>query len=383
MGLFGFFKSQFIEVIEWTDNSSNTMVYKFPVQGNEIKMGAELTVRESQVAIFVNEGEIADVFGPGRHQLWTQNMPILTKLKAWKHGFNSPFKADVYFVNTKQFINQKWGTSNPIMMRDAEFGMIRLRGYGIYSYRVSEPTVFLKELFGTSTSYQTSNIEDHLKKMVLSGLTDLFAESKIPALDLAMYYDELSTQGREKMQERFSAFGFEITSLYIENLSLPKEVEEAMDKRTSMGVLGNLGQYQQYQAAEALRDAAQNEGGGLAGAGAGLGAGAALGGMMTHAFSGAGQQQQNDQNATAPQQDKISCPHCQAKINANAKFCGQCGKSVQQEKVPCIKCETMINKDAKFCGECGTQQVTEKTCEKCGTTNKATAKFCGDCGETL
>ena len=382
MGLFGFFKSQFIEVIEWTDNTSNTMVHKFPVQGNEIKMGAELTVRESQVAIFVNEGEIADVFGPGRHQLWTQNMPILTKLKAWKHGFNSPFKADVYFVNTKQFINQKWGTSNPIMMRDSEFGIIRLRGYGIYSYRVSEPTVFLKELFGTSTSYDTSSIEDHLKKMILSGLTDLFAESKIAALDLAMYYDELSTQGKEKMQERFSAFGFEITSLYIENLSLPKEVEEAMDKRTSMGVLGNLGQYQQYQAAEALRDAAQNEGGGLAGAGAGLGAGAALGGMMTSALSG--NQQQTNQTAPAPTQtDKINCPHCDGLINANAKFCGECGKSVQKEKVPCINCEALINEDAKFCGECGTKQVTEKTCGKCGKENGPNAKFCGDCGESL
>ena len=170
------------------------MVYRFPVQNNEIKMGAELTVRESQVAIFVNEGEIADVFGPGRHLLYTQNMPILTKLKSWKYGFDSPFKAEVYFVNTKQFVNQKWGTSNPIMMRDSEFGMIRLRGYGIYSYRVSEPVVFLKELFGTNASYDTSSIEDQLKKMVLSGLTDLFAESKIAALDLAMHYDELSEQ---------------------------------------------------------------------------------------------------------------------------------------------------------------------------------------------
>lgn len=178
MGLFGFFKNQFIEVIEWTDSDTNTMVYRFPVHNNEIKMGAELTVRESQVAIFVNEGELADVFGPGRHQLYTQNMPILTKLKSWKHGFNSPFKAEVYFVNTKQFINQKWGTSNPIMMRDPEFGAIRLRGYGIYSYRVAEPTVFLKELFGTNASYDTSNIEEQLKKMILSGLTDLLLNPK-------------------------------------------------------------------------------------------------------------------------------------------------------------------------------------------------------------
>ncbi|WP_318614383.1 SPFH domain-containing protein [Sporosarcina sp. YIM B06819] len=377
MGLFGFFKSQFIEVIEWTDSSTNTMVYRFPVDNNEIKMGAELTVRESQAAIFVNEGEIADVFGPGRHQLYTQNMPILTKLKSWKHGFESPFKAEVYFVNTKQFVNQKWGTSNPIMMRDAEFGMIRLRGYGIYSYRVSEPTVFLKELFGTGASYETSAIEDQLKKMILSGLTDLFAESKIPALDLAMHYDELSAQGQAKMKQRFNAFGFDITSLFIENLSLPEEVEKAMDKRTTMGVLGDMNQYQRYQAAEAIREAARNEGGGLAGAGAGLGAGAALGGVMANAFSGGHQQPVVAQPAT------ISCPHCQAPILTTAKFCGQCGKTVQAEKVPCISCQAPVNTDAKFCGECGAQQVTEKTCAKCGKKNAPTAKFCGDCGDTL
>jgi len=382
MGLFGFFKSQFIEVIEWTDSSTNTMVYRFPVQGNEIKMGAELTVRESQVAIFVNEGEIADVFGPGRHLLFTQNMPVLTKLKSWKHGFNSPFKAEVYFINTKQFINQKWGTSNPIMMRDAEFGMIRLRGYGIYSYKVSDPTVFLKELFGTSASYDTSDIEEQLKKMILSGLTDLLAESKIPALDLAMHYDELSTAGKEKMQVRFSKFGFEITSLYIENLSLPKEVEEAMDKRTSMGVLGDLGQYQQYQAAEALRDAAQNESGGMAGAGVGLGAGAALGGVMANSFT-ANQQQTNNPVQQQAQPDQINCPHCDELILANAKFCRECGKSVQKKKQPCINCDAEINEDSKFCGECGTQQIKEKICPKCEKVNSPTAKFCGDCGETL
>lgn len=382
MGLFGFFKSQFIEVIEWTDSSTNTLVYRFPVEGNEIKMGAELTVRESQVAIFVNEGEIADVFGPGRHLLWTQNMPILTKLKSWKHGFNSPFKAEVYFVNTKQFINQKWGTSNPIMMRDSDFGIIRLRGYGIYSYRVSEPTVFLKELFGTNASYDTSTVEEQLKKMILSGLTDLFAESKIPALDLAMHYDELSTLGKEKMEERFNKFGFSITSLYIENLSLPAEVEQAMDKRTSMGVIGDIGQYQQFQAAEALREAARNEGGGLAGAGAGLGAGAALGGMMTNAFTG-NNQQSNTPNPTNNHSNKINCPHCNELILADAKFCKECGQSVQKKKVACIECQAEINEDAKFCGDCGTKQETEKTCEKCGHKNALNAKFCGDCGENL
>lgn len=379
MGIFGFFKSQFIEVIEWTDANSNTMVYRFPVQNNEIKMGASLTVRESQVAVFVNEGEIADVFGPGQHLLYTQNLPILTKLKSWQHGFNSPFKAEVYFVNTKQFINQKWGTSNPIMMRDADFGVIRLRGYGIYSYRVADPVVFLRELFGTNATYDTSSIESHLKKMVLSGLSDLFAESNIPALDLAMYYDELSAKGKEKMEPRFQAFGFEITSLYIENLSLPEEVERAMDKRTTMSVLGNMGEYQQYQAAEALRDAARQDSGGLAGAGASLGAGAAIGGVMANAFT----TPQQTPLAATPLTVQATCPHCQAAVSSSAKFCGDCGQSVQKQKTACIQCQAEINADAKFCGQCGTQQVSEKKCPACGKVNAATAKFCDDCGENL
>ncbi|PIC66880.1 hypothetical protein CSV71_09510 [Sporosarcina sp. P21c] len=375
MGFFNMFKNQFIEVIEWQAQDANTLVYQFPVHNNEIKMGAELTVRESQVAVFVNEGEIADVFGPGRHILYTQNMPILTKLKSWKYGFDSPFKAEVYFINTKQFVNQKWGTSNPIMMRDPDFGMIRLRGYGIYSYRVSEPTVFLRELFGTNSSYDTNSIEGHLKKMIISGLSDLFAESQLPALDLSMHYDELSEKGKEKMMSRFAAFGFEITSLYIENLSLPKEVEQAMDKRTSMGVLGNMQQYQQYQAAEAMRDAAQNEGG-MAGAGVGMGAGMGMGQVMANAMN------QNQQQPQAQAATK-SCPHCQATINADAKFCGQCGKSVETDKVPCVKCETMIPKDAKFCSVCGTSQATEKICPACSHANLPGAKFCAECGETL
>lgn len=372
MGIFDFIKNQFIEVIEWTDDSSNTLVYRFPVANNEIKMGASLIVRESQMAVFVNEGEIADVFGPGHHELYTRNMPVLTKLKSWKQGFNSPFKAEVYFVNTKQFTNQKWGTSNPIMMRDAEFGMIRLRGYGIYSYKVSDPAKFLKELFGTSGSYTTDSIEGHLKKMVISGLSDLFAESKIPALDLASHYDELSEQGRLKMEPRFEEFGFKITSLYIENLSLPEEVEKAMDTRTSMGVIGNMGQFQQYQAGQAIREAAQNESGGLAGAGAGLGAGAALGGMMTNAM----QQGQN-----VPQEQKITCPHCHASIAASAKFCPECGKSPAPAQSECIACHATIAAGTKFCPECGAnQQATTKTCPSCQHENKLDAKFCAECG---
>ncbi|MDP3486639.1 MAG: SPFH domain-containing protein, partial [Bacillota bacterium] len=212
MGIFKFIKSQFIEVIEWTDPTTDTLVYRFPVQGNEIKMGAQLTVRESQAAIFVNEGQIADVFPPGRYQLTTENMPVMTKLRSWKYGFNSPFKAEVYFVNTKQFTNQKWGTANPIMMRDQEFGMLRLRAFGIFSFRVTDPAKFLKELFGTNSTFQTEDIAGQLRGMIISGMTDLVAESKIAALDLAMHYDELGAQARHKMSPRFGEFGLDVAS---------------------------------------------------------------------------------------------------------------------------------------------------------------------------
>ena len=180
--------SQFIDVIEWKDSSDNTMVYRYDRNGKEIMMGAQLTVRESQVAIMVNEGKLADVFQPGRYELQTQNMPILTALKSWKFGFNSPFKAEVYFINTKQFLDQKWGTSNPVMMRDAEFGMVRLRAHGIYSFRVSDPSAFLKEVFGTTALMTVDGVTGQIKRTLVSGLSDAIAQSKIPALDLARPY---------------------------------------------------------------------------------------------------------------------------------------------------------------------------------------------------
>jgi len=191
MGLINFIKNQFIEVIEWVDQSNEVMVYKFPVANNQIKIGAKLTVRESQVAIFVNEGTIADIFIPGLYELKTENMPVLTTLKSWKYGINSPFKADVYFVNTKQFTDQKWGTTNPIMMRDTEFGMLRLRAFGIYSFRVSDAAKFMKEIFGTNGSFDTESITGQLKRSIVSGFTDILGEAKVAAIDLAQNYTNI------------------------------------------------------------------------------------------------------------------------------------------------------------------------------------------------
>ena len=206
MGILDIFKSQLIDVIEWKDSSANTMVYRYDRGGKEIMMGAQLTVRESQVAVMVNEGQIADVFTPGRYELSTQNMPIMTALQSWKFGFNSPFKAEVYFINTKQFLDLKWGTANPVMMRDAEFGMVRLRAHGIYSFRVADPVVFLKEVFGTSAYMTVDGVEGQVKRTLVSGLSDAIAQSKIPALDLAANYDELSQYALKMLAPRIETW---------------------------------------------------------------------------------------------------------------------------------------------------------------------------------
>ncbi len=375
MGLFSFISKQFIEVIEWADTSTDTLVYRFPVADNEIKMGAQLTVRESQMAIFVNEGKIADVFSPGRYELSTQNMPILTTLKSWKYGFNSPFKAEVYFINTKQFIDKKWGTTNPIMMRDKEFGMIRLRAFGIYSFKAVDTVKLMKEIFGTNQQYDVESIEGQLKRFIVSGLSDLLGEANISALDLASNYDELSQAAKNKFQSMFGDYGLEITSFYIENISLPEEVEKTLDKRTSMGIIGNMGQYAQYQAAEAIRDAAQNPGG-VAGAGVGIGVGSVLGSMM-------GQNLYKEQQTPNTEAKPLLCGNCNSQIEAGQKFCSNCGKTAGPSLVKCISCKKEIAANQKFCPECGSSQTVERNCPNCKTKVEAEVKFCPECGNKM
>jgi len=353
MGIFDAIRSQFIEVIEWLDDSGNTLLYRFPVQGQEIKNGARLTVRESQAAVFVYQGQIADVFGPGLHTIDGGNTPILTKLGSWMHGFNSPFKSEVYFVNTKQFTDLKWGTSNPVMMRDTDFGMVRLRAFGIYSIRVTDPRALIKEIAGTNAHFVTEDIEGQLKRTLVSGFSDSLAESKIAALDLASNYDELGKFTRAKLADDFKGFGLDLTKFVIENISLPAEVEAAMDKRTSMGVIGDVGRYAQFQAADAMRDAAQNTGGGGAATGAGLGAGFAIGNAMAGAMTNAMNQSKGEATAGA----KIACPKCGAANLSNAKFCNDCGAKMETvlQTAPCTKCGAQLQPGAKFCNECGTK----------------------------
>ncbi|NOQ77710.1 MAG: DUF4339 domain-containing protein [Methylococcaceae bacterium] len=284
MGLFDKLFGEFVDVIEWLDQSSDTMVYRFERYGNEIKYGAKLTVRESQVAILVNEGKAADFFEPGMYELQTNNMPIMTTLENWPHGFQSPFKAEVYFFNMRRFVDLKWGTKNPIMLRDAEFGAVRLRAFGSYCVRINDPLTFIKEIVGTHGHFSTNDISDQLRNLILSRFASILGESKIPVLDLAGNYDDLSDYITAKIAPEFIAYGLEITKLLVENISLPPAVEEALDKRTSMGVVGNLKDYTEFQASEAMKAAAENPSGG-ASEGIGMGMGFALANKMSQTFT--------------------------------------------------------------------------------------------------
>lgn len=266
MGLLDYIKSQFIEIIQWEDDSRDTLSWRFPDQDKEIKRGAQLIVRESQTAQFIYTGQFGDTFGPGKHTLTTDNIPILSTLKGWKYGFESPFKADVYFVNTRLFTGNKWGTSNPVMLRDADFGIVRLRAFGTYDFRVTNVRTFLKEVAGTDHHFRLDEFADTMRSRLVSVFTDALANSKVPALDIAARYSELGGALlpviNPTLQEKY---GLELGSFIIENISVPPEVEQAIDKRSSMAAIGNLNDYVKFKMAEGL-----GKGGGAAGTAAEL-----------------------------------------------------------------------------------------------------------------
>jgi membrane protease subunit (stomatin/prohibitin family) len=287
MGFWEKIFGEFVDIIEWTDDSADTMVYRFERYGNEIKYGAKLTVREGQVAILVNEGRIADVFQPGMYELETSNVPILSTLQGWPHGFESPFKAEVYFFSLRRFVDLKWGTKNPIMLRDKEFAMVRLRAFGTYEIRVDDAVAFLREVVGTDGHFTTNEITNQLRNLIVSRFASALGESEIPILDLAANYDELSKFVTMKISPEFHDYGIKLVRLLVENISLPAEVEKALDKRTSMGVVGDLRKYASYQAAEAMVEAAGNPGGG-AGDGVGIGMGFAMAQRMAETLGAPG-----------------------------------------------------------------------------------------------
>ena len=280
MGIFDFLTGEFIDVIHWVDDTRDTMVWRFEREGHEIKYGAKLTVREGQAAVFVHEGQLADVFTPGLYMLETNNMPILTTLNHWDHGFKSPFKSEIYFVNTTRFNDLKWGTKNPIMARDPEFGPVRLRSYGTYSVRVSDPARFLTEIVGTDGEFTMDEISFQIRNIIVQEFSRVIAGSGIPVLDMAANTADLGKIIAEAIDPVIAQYGLSIPELYIENISLPPAVEQALDDRTSRGIAGNLNDHMKWKAAEAV-----GKGGG-AGDAMGMGMGAAMGLQMAQGVMG-------------------------------------------------------------------------------------------------
>jgi membrane protease subunit (stomatin/prohibitin family) len=333
MSLRDFIAKQWIDVIEWVEPEEGILAYRYAMQDREIQNGGKLTVRDSQAALFVNEGKVADIFTPGLYTLTTQTLPILTYLKNWDKAFKSPFKSDVYFFSARIQTDQHWGTQNPITIRDKEFGAIRLRGFGIYSYHLSDAKSFYSKISGTRDIYRVADLEGQLRNTIIAKMTDAFAASQVPFLDMAANQGALAEKISEALKPSFADYGLTLDSFVVENLSLPDELQKVLDQRISMNVLGDMGKFTQYQVAQAIPIAAGNEGGGAVGVGAGLGAGMAMGQAMMEAVK---------QSTSAPAGG--AAPAAAANTPAaDTKFCSECGKP--------------IARSAKFCPECGKPQV--------------------------
>ncbi len=334
MALGDFLRKQFIDVIHWTEPEEGILAYRYPMQDMEIQNGGQLTVRESQMALFVNEGRAADLFGPGRYVLNTQTMPILTYLMNWDKAFKSPFKSDIYYFSTRQQTNQKWGTQQPITIRDKEFGAVRLRAFGIYSYHISDPRAFHAKISGTQEMYRTADLEGQLRNMIVGRMSDTFAESGVPFLDMASNQVELGQKIAEHMKPAFAEMGIALDTFVVENLSMPEELQKILDQRIGMNMIGDMGKYTQFQVAQSIPIAAANEGGGAAGIGAGLGAGMAMAQTMMGAIGQAGAPPAAPPVAAAPvaaaaagaSPDTKFCVECGGRIARAAKFCSECGK---------------------------------------------------------
>jgi membrane protease subunit (stomatin/prohibitin family) len=327
MGLRDFIRKQFVDVIQWTEMGDGVLAYRYPMQDMEIQYGAQLTVRESQMALFVNEGKAADAFKPGLYTLETRTLPVLTSLRNWDKAFQSPFKSDVYFFSTRLQTNQKWGTLNPITVRDKDFGMVRLRGFGVYSYHVANPLLLHQKVSGTRDVYMAADLDGHLRNTLVGRVSDAFAQSKIPFLDMASNLNALSKTLTGQLGPIFTDLGLALDSFVVENLSLPEELQKKLDERIGMNIAGNLRDYTQYQVAQSIPAAAANQGGG-AGLGAGIGAGLAMGKSMVDALN--------------PHTSAPLPPNAAPATAAGMKFCPGCG--------------TSLPKAAKFCSECGSAQ---------------------------
>ena len=369
----------FLEVLEWFDETGKELVHRIPEEGSgEIKYGAQLTIRESQAGVFFYQGKAVEAYGPGRHTLKTGNIPILTKIASLPWGLTSPLRAEMYFVSLKVFTNLKWGTRDPVAFKDSELGLIRLRAFGVFNLQITQPLLFINSMVGTQGMFSTEEIEEYLNRVIVSRYNDYMGETIDSILNLPAKYDELSVGLAKRLQEDFGHFGLGLTHLYINSITPPAEVQQAIDDRSRMGVFKDMNKLMQMKAAMAMEKASEAEGG--AGAGMGMGMGVIMPAMFSQFFSG-GAKPDSQQPTAAPQ--TTQCTDCRQPIPINAKFCPLCG---HQQLVfdECAECGKNVAPNAKFCSRCG-QPVEKKAearfCSKCGNENLPDSVFCNNCGE--
>jgi len=368
----------FLEVLEWLDDTGEALVYRLPETGSaEIKYGAQLTVRESQAAVFFYNGKAVGAFGPGRHTLKTANIPVLTKIASLPWGMKSPLRAEVYFTNLKTFTNLKWGTRDPVAFKDKELGLVRLRAFGIFNMRIVQPVLFVNRITGTQGLFTTEDISQYLNQVVVSRFNDYIGEKITSIFDLPAQYDELAQGLTQRVQKDFAQFGLALTDLYINAVTPPPEVQKAIDDKSRMEVFDDMNRLMQMKTAMAMEKIAEGDGG-LASDGAGAGMGMGMGMMLPGVFAqamGNGKSQEN------PAQS--ACQECKNPIPANANFCPSCGHQ-QVIFAKCTQCSKNITPGTQFCPRCGTACETAqqaKFCKKCGAENLSNALFCNQCGE--
>ncbi len=376
--------SQFLEVLEWFDDTGTEFVHRIPQKGSaEIKFGAQLVVRESQQAIFFRDGKAMDSFGPGRHTLTTQNIPLLTKALSLPFGFKSPFRVEVVFVNMKVFTDMKWGTKEPVAFRDNQLGLVRLRAFGRFTTRIHNPLLFVNTLVGTQGLFTTESVDSYLKDVIVARLNDLLGETLTSIFDLPRNYDELGVAVRSRLSTDFSKYGLELIDFFVTAITPPPEVQQMIDERAGMGAVGNLDQFTQFKAAKAMGDAATGSGGGAgngAAAGMGMGVGAGLGmmipGMIQKAMKG-------ESSGPGSGGSGAPCPGCGNPVPTGSKFCPHCGMKIGTV-LTCPACGAPNSPGSKFCAQCGKKLQTETaSCPECGNIIQPGDAFCPNCGHKL